>query len=188
MTQWLDLPASPGPVAKDAATYAMTVTRDGKETRRAYHDHDNVQAYVNLVRFLRRIERQEELFYSISRKDRSSPLGWDLGDELDAVLGKPGKTLAYAPALDYNRLAPLCSEVLQHPREWERYLAGAAKLLGYLKLESQRGNLEAVARGRVPADPTYSVPLAARTAALEGLTRLGAAPSMTTLEAAAEDK
>ena len=58
--------------------------------------------------------------------------------------------MPYAPVLDYHRLVPVFTEWLAKPqgRSYDA-LAAAAELVAFLKIESQRSNLEAIARGRL---------------------------------------
>ena len=186
-TGWLSLAAGTQPALKDATEYGMTLSRDGKTLRRTYRQGDKVQAYEDLVRFLRRIERQEELLYSVTHRGKPSTSGNSLGGELDAMMGVGSRTRPYAPVLDYHRLVSAYGKFLLNPKPSPRLAIGAAKLMGYLKLESQRKNLEAVAMGRVVADPSYSVPTEVRKAAVEALGLMGAGQSIEALKTAAGD-
>lgn len=181
-TEWLSLPASPRPVADDATEYAMTLSRGQETARRTYHEADKVQAYVDLTRFLRRVERQEELLFAVAHREEPFPGSRDLGDELDGVMGGRNRARPYAPALDYQRLVPAYGEFLANPRVSPQLAADAAKLMGYLKLESQRRALENLVLGRAPGDP--SVPGEVRKAAVEALGLMGAAQSLDVLKTA----
>ncbi len=183
-TEWLSMPASPGPVADDATEYAMTLSRGQETARRTYHEADKVQAYVDLTRFLRRVERQEELLFAVTHREAPFPGSRDLGDELDGMMGGRNRARPYAPALDYQRLVPTYGEFLANPRLSPQLAADAAKLMGYLKLESQRRALEGLVLGRASGDP--SVPGEVRKAAVEALGLMGTAQSLDVLKTAGQ--
>ena len=185
-TQWLSTRSSPHPVATDTTEYTLTLRYDERTARRTYHDMDNVQAYVDLVRFLRRVNRQENLLFAVTHRDVPFPAGDDLSDELDGVMGVGNRARPYAPALDYHRLVPAYAEFLAEPGLSPRLTADAAKLMGYLKLESQRKNLEALAAGRAPGDGPSEVPSELRIAAINALGMMGAGQSLDALRKAGQ--
>jgi hypothetical protein len=78
--------------------------------------------------------------------------------------------MPYAPVLDYHRLVPAFTQWLAKPRG-RSYdaLAAAAELVAFLKIESQRSNLEATARGRLPDHPADKIPRQGRVAAVLAL-------------------
>jgi len=101
-----------------------------------------------LVRFLRRIELQEWLLYQVAILGERAQTAHEISVELDAVSGKPSTLKPYAPVLDYHRLAPPFIGSLRWPRGRSGVeVAAAAKVMGCLRLESQRRHLEEVARG-----------------------------------------
>ena len=105
-TKWLATPGKYERRMEDGEKYALAIVRRGRKTSTVCYG-DQEQAYKDLVRFLRRINRQEWLLYQMTpnAQYRSNPIG-QLDGELDAMLGKPGKTAPYAPVLDYERLLP----------------------------------------------------------------------------------
>jgi len=185
-TDWLTLAIPKGPPPCDAVEYAMTLTRSGRQSQCAYHESGKQKLYTNLVRFLRRINRQEDMYYAITHRDVPYPPGDDLGGELDGVMGVRSTIRPYAPALDYHRLVPPYAKILNNPPGLEQHAADGAKLMGYLKLESQRPSLEALARGKAPGAADYEVPAELRRAAIDALGMMGAGPSLDALKEAAE--
>jgi beta-lactamase regulating signal transducer with metallopeptidase domain len=117
-TKWLAAPGKVDPRLKDGLKCTLAVVRGGRTISTVCYG-DQGQAYKDLVRFLRRINRQEWLLYQMTpdARYRANPIG-QLDGELDAMLGKRGKTVPYAPVLDYERLLPalrfLSAEVKLH--------------------------------------------------------------------------
>lgn len=166
----------------DGTKYALTLVRDGKEVKAAcYGDQD--KAYENLIQFLRRINHQEWLLYQLQPdgKYRSDP-DHAIGNELDAALGKPGRAMPYAPVLDFHRFVPAyAAKLATSAKRSSDELVTAAKLMGYLRVESQFKSLQALA-----ADSEIGQS-AARQEAVWALSRLGGEKSIEALLAMADD-
>jgi len=186
-TDWLGekVPEGPGPC--DAPEYAMTLLRGGARTVRRVFQGDAWAAYKSVLRFIMRIERQEELLYAVTNIGKPSPTAAnDLGNEIEAVTsGAANRIVPYAPVLDYHRLVPAYCEYLANPKASASLAITAAKLAGMVKLETRRKDLEALANGRAASDPAYKVPVEVRGAAVAALARMGAAASLDALESAA---
>ena len=179
---WLTLAIPKGSIPADSTKYAMTLTRSGQQHERIYHERDKPKAYIDLVRFLRRINRQEDLYYAITHTDGSFSPGHNLSVELDGVMGAKSMSRPYAPVLDYHRLVPPYAKILRRPMGVELQAADGAKLMGYLKLESQRLTLEALALDL----SSYDVPPELRKAAVKALGMMGAGRSLGALKEAAQ--
>ena len=135
--------------------------------RRSSRSDDTQQdPYKELIRLIRRIERQETLLHQTTNPTQQDSAAHELRSELAALKGQP-IAMPYAPILDHNRLVPVFAEWLAKPQgRSEDALAAAAEWVAFLEIESQRPNLEAIARGRVPDDPQSKMPSAARIAAV----------------------
>jgi hypothetical protein len=194
---WLTMAAGRA-MATDVTTYTLTLDRDGRKTKIAVEDIQQ-GPYKELIRFVRRIERQETLFHQATNPSsrlglRPNPLGdqqnaaaHGLRSELGALAGRP-LAMPYAPVLDYHRLVPVFIEWLAKPQGRScDALAAAAELVAFLKIESQRSNLEAIARGRLPGHPADKIPQEGRIAAVLALGRLGAGGSLSALESLQAD-
>jgi hypothetical protein len=196
-TDWLTMAAGRA-MATDVTTYTLTLDRDGRKTKVAAEDIQQ-GPYKELIRFVRRIERQETLLHQATNPSsrlglRPDPLGdqqnvaaHELRSELGASASKP-LVMPYAPVLDYHRLVPVFTQWLAKPRG-RSYdaVATAAELVAFLKIESQRSNLEAAARGRLPDHPADKIPRQGRVAAVLALGRLGAGRSLSVLESLQAD-
>ena len=186
-TEWLAAPAPVTPRITDGMNYAMTLRRNGRVVQRTCQELPDERTYTALLKFLRRINRQEELLFGTTERGKGSPFAGGPADELDSLMRPPHPLRPYAPALDYHRLVPACEKFLLDPKSSPRHAVAAAKLMGYLRLESQRANLEALAQGRTPVETDYKVPFELRAAAVDALGTMGAGPSLEALEKAAAD-
>lgn len=177
---WLTMAAGRAMVT-DATTYTLTLDREGRKTKIAAEDVQQ-GPYKELIRFVRRFERQETLLNQATIPNQQNAAAHELRSELGALAGKP-LAMPYAPVLDYHRLVPVSTEWLAKP-EGRSYdaLAAAAELVAFLKIESQRSYLEAIARGRLPDHPADRIPQEGRVAAVLALGRLGAGRSLSVLE------
>ncbi len=185
-TGWLTAPAG-HKMATDVTTYKMTLDRKGHKTTAASTDVQE-DAYKELIRYIRRIDRQETLLYQALIPDQRAFVAHQLHDELGALAAKR-KAMSYAPILDYRRFVPVCSEWLAKPQGLSSdTITTAAELMAYLKVESQRSNLEAIARGHAPDDPQCQVRSEASRAAVTALGQLGSGPSLKVLESLAAHK
>ncbi|MCX7050180.1 MAG: hypothetical protein NTX50_32430 [Candidatus Sumerlaeota bacterium] len=188
-TQYLAQSGKSEMTMTDGTKFDLTLMRDGRETKTSCYG-DQEERYKALLQFLERVNRQEWLLYQATVKEERLAVARDLGNELDALKGKP-VVMPYAPILDYHRLVPAFSESLANPVERKTdEIIGAAKLMGFLKLESQRKNLEAVARGGVSGADGHtsgSIPSEARLAAAAALAQIGAEASLDTLRSIRED-
>jgi len=132
-TKWLTTPGKVERGLRDGQKYALAIVRGPRKTSTVCYG-DQGQAYKDLVRFLRRIDRQEWLLYQMTpnAQYRSNPIS-QLDGELDAVLGKRGKIAPYAPVLDYKRLLPalrsLPAEIKLHEGQDKRIIEKIRKLV-----------------------------------------------------------
>jgi hypothetical protein len=179
-TNWLTM--SPGNMmVTDVTTYKLTLGREGHKTT-IVCEHAQEIAYKELIRVIDQIDRQEKLLYEATMPDRRSFIAHEVKAEIDALAGKPDN-MPYAPIMDYHRLVPVFSEWLAKPQGLSYEIIGAAaELMAFLKIESQRSNLEAIALGHAPNDPEYKVRNEASIAAVKALGRLGGAPSLGVLK------
>ena len=184
-TDWLTR-ATGRAMVPDATTYAFTLDREGRRTKVASDDTQQ-DPYKELIRLIRRIERQETLLHQTTNPTQQDSAAHELRSELAALKGQP-IAMPYALILDHNRLVPVFAEWLAKPQgRSEDALAAAAEWVAYLEIESQRPNLEAIARGRVPDEPEFKVPSAARIAAVTALGPLGGGRSLSLLESLEAD-
>jgi HEAT repeat protein len=180
-TDWLTLSTGRDVLIPDATIYTLTLDRKGHETTVNSNDI-RPGPYTNLIRFIRRIERQETLLRQATTPGQQNSAAHELKSELDSLSGKP-IGMPYAPVLDYHRLVPVCTEWLARPQgRSDDAIAAAAELVAFLKIESQRPNLEAIAGGRLPGDPKYESSDGARIAAVNALARLGSGKSLSVLQ------
>jgi len=184
-TDWLTMPAD-RMMATDLTTYTMTLNRAGRKATIASHDVPK-GSYRELIRFIRRIERQETFLHQATIPDRRSHVAHELKSELDALAGRP-VVRPYASVLDYHRLVPVFTRWLAKPRgHSDSAIEAAAALVALLKIESQRPNLEAIARTRVPYNPKPHRYSSARKTVIAALGRLGGGPSLSVLESLQAD-
>ncbi|MHC4716564.1 MAG: hypothetical protein ACYS5V_06315, partial [Planctomycetota bacterium] len=183
-TAWLTAPGPrngrPGP---DQTKYTLTLEKDGRRVTVICHG-EQPKAYEDLIRFLLRIDRQERLLYrATAAKALQLQAAEDLNVELRAVERRP-VVKPYAPVLDFHRLVPGYARALARPDDQHsEILQVAARLMGLLRIESQRANLDALARNRTIKEPRV------RAAAVRALVRLGGKKSLATLlEIAKEPK
>lgn len=155
-TKWLTLAAKTpsDPMATDTTDYAFTLVRDGESREQTFNELGKVQAYADLVHFLRQVERQEVLYLRVTQpKAIFNGGGEGLGQELDAMMrpaSDPHHIRPHAPALDYRRLVAPCAEILRSPDKHDsRQVIDSIKLMRYLQRDSARPELERLARGRV---------------------------------------
>jgi hypothetical protein len=184
-TDWLT--KIPGrAMATDVTTYTLTLDRGRRKTKIAAEDIQQ-GPYQEMIRFVRRIERQETLLQQATSPSQQNAAAHELRSELGALAGKPF-AMPYASVLDYHRLVPVFAEWLAKPqgRSYDA-LAAAAELVAFLKIESQRSNLETIARGRLPDHPADKMPQEGRIAAVLALGRLGAGRSLSVLESLQAD-
>ena len=181
-TKWLAGGGKIWPRLEDGTKYTMTVVRDGKATTTTCYG-DQEQAYADLVRFLRRVNRQEWLLYQFGKDAgyRSDPER-AIASELDALVPKPSTIKPYAPVLDFHRFVPPLAAMLAAPagRKSDELIA-AARLMGYLRIESQRKVLEALAATLAIKEPRV------RAEAIRALGRLGGPKSIRALLALTDD-
>jgi hypothetical protein len=189
-TNWLGAAdETPHLAVPDATLYNMVLVRGGKETPAVHADGvQTAGAYGDLVHFVDRLTRQEELLLAVTNKD--GPGGHRLtGGELDALMGIGWTSPPHAPALDYGRLVPAYEAILHDPEGWSPYdVEAGVKLMAYLRLRSQRPSLEALARGGAIGNPSYKPTPYVRDAAVAALARLGPVESLETLDALAADE
>jgi len=180
-TDWLTMPTGRRIGVGDATTYTLTLDRGRRKTTIATHDiHQD--SYTELARFIRRIQRQETLLHQATIPDQRSSAAHELKSELDSLSGKP-IGMPYAPVLDYHRLVPAFTEWLAKPRgRSDDEIEAAAELVAFLKIESQRPRLEAIARGYVPGSPECEISNGARESVVTALGRLGSGTSLSVLE------
>ena len=178
---WLAKPGAVRQMIVDGTEYTLTLRRNGKRAALVCCGKQP-KAYEDLIRFCRRIDRQETLLYQATiAEGRAVDGARAINGELDAMAGRP-VTKPYAPVLDYHRLVPAYTQVLADPADRHSdVLVAAARLMGLLKIESQRANLDALARNRTVKKPY------ARAAAVRALGRLGGKESLATLLAISAD-
>jgi len=166
-TGWLTRGGKVEPRLKDRTYYALALARGGKTITTACYG-DQEQAYTDLVRFLRRISNQEWLLYQLGKDAgyRFKP-EHAIGLQLDAAVAKPGTRKPHDPVLDFHRfVGPMAVWLAAPGGRKSSELITAAKLMGYLKIESQRKNLKALAANRKMASRV-------RQEAIRALSRLG---------------
>jgi len=172
-TGWLTRGGKVEPYLKDRTHYALDLTRGGKTiTTTCYGDQE--QAYADLILFLRRISNQEWLLYQLGKDAgyRFKP-AHTIGLQLDAAVAKPGLRKPHDPVLDFHRFRPPLAAWLAAPVGRKSIeLITAAKLMGYLKIQSQRKALEALAANRTIREPRV------RQAALRALAQLDGSASI----------
>jgi len=180
-TDWLTMAAERHAPVTDATTYTLTLERGGRETTVATTDVQE-NTYKELIRFTRRIERQEVLLRGTTIPEHRNSVAYELKSELDALAGRP-VVKPYAPVLDYYRLVPTFIEWLAKPRgQGETAIEATAELVTFLNLQSERPKLEAIAWGHVPGDPEYESAARIRIIAVRALGRLGCRQSLSVLE------
>ncbi|MBN2684009.1 MAG: HEAT repeat domain-containing protein [Pontiellaceae bacterium] len=171
------------PPVRDATEYAMTLTLASGQTQRVVSYHQvNPDAYNDLVLFIARIERQEELLYGVLYDENPYHIADSLMNELDAFMGAPNRLMPIAPALDYHRLVPAYSALLEQVDTSAQVMIAGIKLIGFLKLESHRKTLESILLNA--SEDRQKV----RAEAAVAISRMGVARSMEVMKAAIEDQ
>jgi HEAT repeat protein len=174
------MPANRNVLITDATIYALILKREGRKTTTATNDIEQ-DAYKELIRFIRSIERQEILLRRATIPNQRNSVAYELKNELDALAGRPIQP--YAPVLDYYRLVPAFAEWLAKPHgRADIAVEAAADLVTFLDIQSERRKLEAIAWAHVPDDPVYRSSNRARIVAVRALGRMGCWSSLSVLE------
>ena len=177
-TGWLTKPgANQRPGYTDATRIDMKLTRGGKAQVAWCHDR-NLQPYLSLVNFLKRIRRQEYLLnraVAAGKRERIDAFR-EIDGEIRSARGEPVATSACS-TLDYNRFIPVSMDVILHPDEdHEETVVTALRVLAMLKTEKARQQITnlttAKQTGRAHVSPEHRTGIIGE-AAVEALTVLG---------------
>jgi RNA polymerase sigma factor (sigma-70 family) len=172
-TNWLTAPGHEGKATHtDATTCTLSIKRKGK-TRTITIDGEKDEPYQSLLAFFRGIAHQENLLYRLERlpgKER-----FDACRQIEQyVLAEKGRPYGKPPSgLDLQRYVPTCQRYVRnaftHSKE---ELLPALHLLGYLRIETEREYIAALANDR---------DMNIRGAVAEALGMLGGKESVTVL-------
>ena len=145
-TRWLNLPPEKS-MADDAVEYELVLNRKGRTTKAEFMVQRKLP-YQALEMFLNGLDRQEQQFYQLtaSSKDHRVDAARNIQNELSSRMKHPGRARAvHLKDIDYTRFVPVLIPWL---KEREKHgtdeMAAAIDLVSYLKLESQRENVEAL--------------------------------------------
>ncbi len=177
-TGWLTKPgANEQPGYTDATRIDMELVRGGKTQKAWCHDR-NPEPYLPVVRFLKRIHRQEFLLnraVAAGQEERIFAFR-ELDQGIRSARGDSVAAPAFSP-LDYSRFIPVSMDVIVHPDEnHEETIVTALRLLAMLETEKARQQITKLTTakqvGRARVSPEHRAGMIG-SAAVEALTTFG---------------
>ncbi len=177
-TSWLTKHgANVQPNYTDATRIDMKLVREGKAQKAWCHDR-NPEPYFSLVRFLKRLHRQEFLLnraVAAGQEERIFAFR-ELDQGIRSARGDSVAAPAFSP-LDYSRFIPVSMDVIVHPDEnHEETTVTALRLLAMLETEKAKQQItqlttaKQVARAHVSPEHRAGI---IGSAAVEALTTFG---------------
>ncbi|MBC8876576.1 MAG: hypothetical protein H8E44_44680 [Planctomycetes bacterium] len=177
-TGWLTKPgANVQPNYTDATQIDMKLIREGKAQKAWCHDR-NPEPYFSLVRFLKRLQRQEFLLnraVAAGQEERIFAFR-ELDQGIRSARGDSVAAPAFSP-LDYSRFIPVSMDAIMHPDEnHEETIVTALRLLAMLETEKARQQITKLTTakqvGRAHVSPKHRAGMIG-SAAVEALTTFG---------------